>query len=113
MGHRQQMTDKERLNWDSMQYQKRLDSKKGSNYQYWNIIHEKLLESGYELFQFVETPTSQWGKKFKKFSTSSEQHAKKSLIELRKKNNYARIVCGYEKIRQRVKMYSVIFKSKI
>ena len=36
MGHRKQMTDKERLKFDLENYAKRLQANKGSNYEYWN-----------------------------------------------------------------------------
>ena len=112
MGHRQDMTPKQRLKWDCENYKRRLESNKGSNYEYWNSKHDKLLKEGWELYLIVETPTRQWSKIFKGFATSSEHHAKKFVEELRANNNYARIVCGYEKNMQRTKMYSIIYKPK-
>ena len=112
MGHRQKMTDEQRLKWDVENYIKRLEAKKGSNYEYWNDKHEEMLKNGWDLFLIAETSTNQWCERFKKYSTSSENHAKKFVSELRLNGNYARIVCGYDKNRQRVKMYSIIFKKK-
>ncbi len=112
MGHRQDMTPEQRLKWDCDNYKKRLEAKKGSNYEYWNEKHEKMLEDGWQLFLITETPTRQWGKIFKTRSTSSEHHAKKFVEQLRNGSNYARIVCGYDKNIQKAKMYSVIFKPK-
>ena len=112
MGHRQDMTVEERLKWDSENYRKRLEASKGSNYEYWNDKHEELLKNGWDLYLITEKSTRQWNKVFKSYSTSSEEHAQKYVKTLRSEGNYARIVCGYDKNRQRVKMYSIIFKSK-
>jgi hypothetical protein len=112
MGHRQDMTSQQRLKWDTENYKKRLESKKGSNYEYWSDKHEKMLQNGWDLFLITGTSTRQWSETFKRYSTSSEDHAKKFVDELRNNNNYARIVCGYNKNKQRVKMYSIIFKPK-
>ena len=110
MGHRQDMTPEQRLKFDIQNYQRKLVSNKGSNFEYWNDKHEKMLGNGWELFLITKTPTRQWSKIFKRYSTSSVEHAKKFVEQLRSKHNYARIVCGYEKTRQRVKMYSIIYK---
>ena len=112
MGHRQDMTHEQRLEWDIENYKKRLEAKKGSNYEYWNEKHDKMLQNGWNLFLITEQPTRQWSKIFSRHYTSSENHAKKFVEKLRAENNYARIVCGYSKNRQRIKMYSVIFKQK-
>ena len=112
MGHRQDMTTEQRLKWDCDNYKKKLEANKGSNYEYWNNKHDELLKNGWDLFLTTETPTRQWSKIFKRFSTSSEEHAKKFVEKLRNEGNYARIVCGYDKNKQRVKMYSIIYKAK-
>lgn len=112
MGHRQDMTPAQRLKFDSDNYKKRLEANKGSNYEYWNNKHDELLKKGWELALITKTATRQWSKIFKEDATSSEQHAKRIVDQLRADGNFARIVCGYEKNMQRVKMYSVIFKSK-
>jgi hypothetical protein len=106
MGHRQDMTFEQRLKWDTDNYKKRLEANKGSNYEYWNGKHEKMLQNGWDLFLIVEKATT------KRYSTSSEEHAKELVQKLREQNNYARIVCGYDMNRQRIKMYSIIFKQK-
>jgi len=106
MGHRQEMTDKQRGDWDLMQYQAKLDANKGSNYQYWNDSHEKLTENGWEVYVFGEKNVFEGG------STGSEYKAKEVVEELRKSNHFARIVCGYNKNVQRQKRYSVIYKKK-
>jgi hypothetical protein len=110
MGHRQDMTPEQRLKWDIDNYKKRLNANKGSNYEYWNDKHEKLLQSGWNLFLITKT---QWNQIFNRYSTSSVEHAKKFVEQLRSEGNYARIVCGYDKNKQRVKMYSIIYKAKI
>lgn len=104
MGHRQNMTPEQRLKWDTDNYKKKSEAKKGSNYEYWSYKHKKMLENGWGLFLISKTS------KFKRYSTPFEEHAKKFVNQLREQNNYARIVCGYDKNRQRVRMYSVIFK---
>jgi hypothetical protein len=118
MGHRQDMTPEQRLKWDCDNYKKKLEANKGSNYEYWNTKHDELLKNGWDLFLITETSikqssqTFQLSQTFKRCSTSSETHAKKFVEQLRSDNNYARIVCGYDKNRQRVKMYSIIYKAK-
>jgi hypothetical protein len=112
MGHRQDMTPNQRFEWDCSNYKKRLEAKKGHNYEYWTSKHNLLLEKGWSLFLITEKSTRQWGKMYKQHSTSSEYLAKKIVDELRESGNYARIICGYEKTIQRTKMYSIIFKPK-
>ena len=112
MGHRQDMTPRQRTEWDVNNYRKRLEANKGSNYEYWNSKHDKLLENGWDVYLWTEKPSRQWGAVFTKCATSSEEKAKKAVIELRAKGNYARIICGYEPNKLRIKMFSVIFKPK-
>ena len=106
------MTIKQRLKFDSDNYKKSLESKRGHNYQYWSEKHNDLLENGWSLFEFTNESSRQWNFIFKRFSTSSEYHAKKHLEQLRADNNFARIICGYDKNPQKVKMYSIIYKPK-
>ena len=112
MGHIQKMTNEQRSKLISYQYNAKKEANKGSNYEYWSDKHEKMLQNGWDLFLITETSTRQWSKIFKQFSTSSEEHAKKFVKQLREQNNYARVVCGYDKNRQRVKMFSIIYKPK-
>jgi hypothetical protein len=95
-----------------MQYKPKLKSNKGINYEYWSAKHEKMLLAGWSLYKITEESTRQWSQTFLNYSTSSHHHAKKYLDKLRIENNYARIICGYNKNRQRIKMYSIIYKSK-
>ena len=108
MGHRQEMTPKQRLQWDSMQYQAKLDANKGHNYEYWNDDkHGKLLTKGWEIFSFpVKSTISETE------ATSSELTAIITRDKLRTEGNYARIIAGYSKNVQRMKMFTVIFKPK-
>lgn len=110
MGHKQDMTSEQRLKWDLKNYKRRLEANKGSNYEYWSEKHENLLENGWDLFLITERSTRQWGRIFKRNSTSSEEHAKKYVKKLREDGNYARIVCGYDKNIQKIKMFSIIYK---
>jgi len=107
MGHRQQMNDAQRLDWDVMQYKKRLESQKGSNYAYWNTSFDNMLDNGWELVTFVD--------RFKntEYATSNEDKAKAVVKALRSEEHFARIVCGYSQNKQRIKMYSVIYKKKL
>lgn len=45
MGHRQQMTSKQRIEWDSMQYKAALEAKRGHNYQYWNDLADRFQDA--------------------------------------------------------------------
>ena len=113
MGHRQDMTPEQRLKWDCDNYRKRIESKRGRNYEYWkDEKHNKMLENGWNLYVFTEKSRYSWGKKMVKHAVSSEDYAKLELSKIRKGGNFARIVCGYEQNRQRIKMYSIIFKPK-
>ncbi len=101
MGHRQQMTDKQRLEWDSMQYKARKEAAKGHNYQYLtNELHSKLEALGYKMLVMQNGNTS----------THSESTAIGIVHEFRRKFYYARIVCHSNKLR--IKEYCVFFKEK-
>jgi len=105
MGHRQDMTPQQRLKWDCDNYKKRLEANRGSNFEYWNDKHEEMLKRGWDLFLMKDKAMPQ-------YATASEYHAKKYVEQLRSEGNYARIVCGYEKNIQRVKMYSIIYRPR-
>ena len=104
MGHRQDMTPEQRLKWDCDNYKKRLEANKGSNYEYWNEKHDKLIENGWEMVNFRDLDQC-----FEHY-TRYENRAKEKVIELRNSGNYARIVCVTNRLR--VRTYSVIFKPK-
>jgi hypothetical protein len=106
MGHRQNMTPQQRLKWDCDNYKKRLEAKRGSNYEYWNEKHESMIGNGWQLFNFRNIDQC-----FETY-TMYEFEAKEIVSELREKNNYARIVCGYDKNKLRIKVYSIIYKAK-
>ena len=110
MAHRQDMTSEQRVRFDIENYQKKLASNKGYNFEYWNDKHEQMLENGWELFSI--THTRKGIEIYKRNATSSKEHAIEFVKQLRVDGNYARIVCGYEKTRQRIKMYSIIYKPK-
>jgi hypothetical protein len=95
------MNESQRLKWNVESYERKLEANRGSNFEYWSEKHDKMLKNGWDLF-LIEN----------KFSTPSELHAKEVVNDLRLKNNYSRIICGYDKNVQRIKMYSVIFKPK-
>ena len=106
MGHRQDMTPEQRLKWDIENYKKKLQANKGSNYEYWNNKHNSMLENGWKLLNFRNIDQCF------QMHTMYEYHAKKFVEDLRNNGNYARIVCGYHKNRQRIKMFSIIYKPK-
>ena len=107
MRHRQDMTDKQRHEWDSRSYRLAMEARRGHSFEYWNDDkHGKMLENGWSLHQFSDKKFVEW------YGTISEESAKEVVDKLRSEGNYARIVCGYNKNRQRIKMHSVIFKHK-
>lgn len=107
MGHRQDMTKEQRREWDSRSYRRAMEARRGHSFEYWNDDkHEEMLKNGWSLYQFSSKPMTEW------FSTISEKSAKEVVAKLRSEGNYARIVCGYNKNRQRTKMHSVIYKPK-
>ncbi len=100
--HRQQMNDKDRLEWDIMQYNKRKEAQRGHNYKYltddlWN----KLISDGY-----TETTFSNGEK-----TTFSESTAVGAVQEFKRKFYYARIICVANKLR--IKQYSVWYKKGV
>jgi hypothetical protein len=111
MGHRQDMTPEQRLKWDTENYKRRLEANKGSNYEYWNDKHEELLKNGWGLYKMTYKSRNS-DSTYEEYSTPAEDLAKEVVEKLRGENNYARIVCGYDKNKQRVKMYSIIYKKK-
>lgn len=90
MGHRQKMTDKERVAWDAMQYRKRLESMRGHHYPYWSCEKFGDWQAG---------P-----------STKSEIIAKQWRDEMKQKYKKVRIVCGYEQWVQRVRVFTIMYK---
>lgn len=93
------------------QYRRMLEEKRGNNFEYWkDEKHYQMLENGWKLHDFKERRR---GVMHGRRATSSITSAKEIVSQLRNDNNFARIVCGYEKNAQRVKMYSVIYKPKI
>lgn len=80
---------------------------KGHNYEYWNDKkHYKMLEDDWTLYEFVNKDFTS------ETHTSSESIAKESVNKLKKDGNYARIICGYHKVIQKIKYYSIIYKKK-
>ena len=102
MGHRQEMNESQRINWDCDNYKKRLEANKGHNYEYWTEKHDKMLENGWDLFNFRNIDQC-----FQPYTTY-EDYAKEKVIELRNTKNYARIICVTNRIR--IRTYSIIYK---
>jgi len=108
MGHRQQMNDRQRLNWDSMQYKAKLEVNRGHNYQYWNDSMSSLIdEDGWNFYPFYRNTFG-----VQEESSESEYLAIEAVNKLRSEGNYARIICGYDRNIQRIKMFSVIYKPR-
>ena len=92
--------------WKLYQYERTKEENRGHNYQYYNDEMWSTLEKkGYKFYLFDEKES------FESRSTNSEAIAKEILVELRK-NNFARIIAGYNKNVQRQKRFSVIYKPK-
>jgi hypothetical protein len=103
MGHRQDMTRKQRLEWDSFAYSRKLEESKGHNYKYWTEDLENSQEAkGYDWYTFKD------GKDY----TSSELEAQNVVKELRGSKHYARIVCGMIQVVQKIKYFSITYKLK-
>lgn len=93
------------MEWKAYQYEQAKKAKRGHNYQYWSDKHVEMLENGWELYVFSH-------KVGEKHATRSEISAKEIVEKLRNEGNYARIVAGYSKNRQGVKMFTIIYKKK-
>lgn len=110
MRHRQKMNDKQRLVFDVNSYKAKLKANKGHNYQYYSDDFgvKWVLEKKYKLYDFkVE------GKDFfDRWATQSESLAVGIALCLRQEGNYARVIVGYSKNVQKIKMFSVIYKAK-
>ncbi len=112
MGHKQGMNNEKRLALESLQYKATLNSRKGHNYEYWTTKHYNMLTNGWILVKWVNRASRQWSNVFLPFAISMEEKALQKVEELRNDGFYARIICGYEKNKQRTKMFSVIYKPK-
>lgn len=91
--------------WGLYQYEQAKKAKRGHNYEYWNEVkHSKMLKSGWSLFKFED--------KFDKYAISAEYKAAEIVKKLRSEENFARIIAGYSQNIQRIKMFSIIYKTK-
>lgn len=107
MGHIQDMTDKQRIEFLADKYQKTKESRRGNSFEWWNDgKHDNLIENkGYKLFVFEGS--------FNRDSfTTGQIEAQEKVKELRDSNHYARVVCGYSQCMQKIKSFSVIYKPK-
>lgn len=93
MGHRQKINDKQRLDWDVMQYKARQQARRGHNYPYWN-------ESKHNNWDIFNT-------------TTSEDEVIKWKKELLISYPKVKIVCGYKQTVQRIKHFTVIYKETL
>ena len=104
---KRQITDKQRMDLFRHQYKRMLEERRGHNYEYWNEKHEAMIDSGkWQLYKFSLND------KREDDAISDENEAKKVVTELRASGHYARIVCGWEKTIQRLKMFSIIYRAK-
>lgn len=90
-------------------YKRMLEERRGNNFEYWNEGHDKMLLTGWNVFEFKSSLGDIAGEKE---STCSVEYAKEELQKLRQAGNFARIVCGYDKNQQRQKRFTIIFKPK-
>lgn len=102
MGHRQQMSDKQRLEFDTMRYKRMLEARRGHNHSYMSdVLYEDLNKKGYERYLFNE--------ELKKY-VAHEEEAIKIRDELRNTGHFARIISSANKLR--IREYEVWFKKK-
>lgn len=99
MGHRQQMTPKQRLEWDIRSYKLRKEANKGHNHSYMtDELYKQLEKQGYTTWKFErEYP--------------SEGLAIEKRDELRKQGHYARIVSSANKVR--IREYELYYKGRM
>jgi len=103
MGHRQKMTDNQRLKFDLVSYKRKLEANKGFNFQYHNEELEiELKKKGYKWHIFSPFMDA----------TKSVLFAKEEVKKLRKSGHYARIICGRTQTQQKEKHYSIAYKLK-
>ena len=103
MGHLQEMNDKQRSEFQSYQYKRMLEERRGHNYKYHSDeLEESLKEKGYEWYDFGSGLEQ----------TNFEDEAIEAVENLRETGHYARIICERMKVVQRVKYYSVAYKRK-
>jgi hypothetical protein len=106
--HLRGATDKQRKDFLSLSYKRKLEANRGHNYAYWNEKYDELIDNGgYSIHHFPNRKGELTNP-----STYSEDEAKDIVSQLRKEGNFARIVCGYDTNRQRVKTFTVIYKPK-
>jgi hypothetical protein len=100
MGHRQQMTPKQRVEWDARNYRLRKEANRGHNYAYLtNDLYDHLELMGYEIYPYKNSR-----------DIGSELAAIEIRNKLKEEGNYARIVCVANKLR--IKTYQVYFRPK-
>lgn len=92
MGHLQDMTPEQRSKFISWSHKRKLEEMRGHHYSWWN-----------------EEKFKDW-KVLYKYTTTSEEQAKKWRDELKPLHKKVKIVCGYEQIVQRIKHYTIIVK---
>lgn len=92
--------------WRAYQYQRRLEEQRGHNYQNFNQEKwDKLEQNGWQMHVFS-------GRGTEHNATMSEMSAKEVVEEYRKTGHYSRIITGYSQNKQRIKMFTVIYKKK-
>lgn len=99
MGHRQQMTPKQRLEWDTRNYKLRLEAKRGHNHSYMtDELYSQLENKGYKVWKFeIQYPT--------------ESQVNEKRDEFRKKGYYARIICSATRLR--IRQYELYYKGRV
>lgn len=113
MGHLQDMTPEQRLEFQSMQYEAMKKARRGNSFYYLNDeARQKLIDKGYEYYDF---PTAKYrSKKYGNFETISIQHAKDGVELLRSgKKHFARIVVNPCHNIKGSQTYSILFKKRI
>lgn len=103
MGHRQKMTDKQRSEWDAMQYENRKQANKGLIFKYLTDEMDEYLEK-HKYVQHI------FSCGIDRNETHSSKVAKEIVENYRINNCYARIICIPN--RSSIREYAVFYKEK-
>jgi len=105
MNHRQQMSDKQRHEWDVKQYKAQLAARRGHNHSYLDDEAIKKLEAkGYNRYTFKA--------EYNGYKTNFEHEAIKVRDGLRAAGCFARIVVNPSYVIRGAQTYSVYWKQK-
>jgi len=94
------------LEWKAHQYEQAKKAKRGHNYEYWSDEKWKKYEvAGRRIHAFVDSRNNTR-------CTQSEYTAMGAVSRYHDEGYYSRIIVGMCRNKQRIKMYSVIYRKK-